>query len=63
MLQVEFPDNYMTIWLDQTQSAYCQKNQVTAFTSVCWNGLEHQSSVNISDDLSYTKGSIVIFID
>ena len=35
MLQVEFPDNYMTIWLDKTQSAYWQKKQVTAFTSVC----------------------------
>ena len=37
-----------------------RKKQVKVFTSVYWNGLEHQSS---DDDLSHTKGSIVIFID
>ena len=34
-----------------------------SFTSVYWNGLEHQSIVVIFDDLSHTKGSIVTFID
>ena len=63
MLQIDFADNYTTIWQDEIQSAYWQKKQVTVFTSVYWNGLAHQSSVIISDDLSRTKGSIVTFID
>ena len=39
------------------------KSSLHVGTTVCLNGLEHQSSVIISDDLSHTKGSIVTFID
>ena len=63
MLQIDFTEDYTTIWQDEIQSAHWQKKQVTVFTSVYWNGLEHQSSVIISDDLSHTKGLIMTFID
>ena len=63
MKQIDFAENYSTIWQDEIQSAHWQNKQVTVFTSVYWHGLEHQSSVIISDDLSHTKGSIVTFID
>ena len=63
MLQIDFAEDYTTIWQDEIQPAHWQKKQVTVFTSVYWNGLEHQSSVIISDDLSHTKGSIVPFTD
>ena len=49
MLQIDFAKNYSTIWQDEIQSARWQKKQVTVFTSVYWYGLEHQSSVIISD--------------
>ena len=63
MKQIDFAENYSTIWQDEIQSAHWQNKQVTVFASVYWHGLEHQSSVIISDDLSHTKGSIVTFID
>ena len=63
MLQIDFTEDYTTIWQDEIQSAHWQKKQVTVFTSVYWNGLEPQSIVIISDYLSHTKGSIVTFID
>ena len=43
MLQIDCTENYTIIWQDEIQSAYWQKKQITVFTSVYWNGLEHQS--------------------
>ena len=63
MLQIGFAENYMTIWQDKIQSSHWQKKQITVFTSVYWNGLQHQSSVNISDTVANAPVSVTADIN
>ena len=63
MLQIDFAENYSTMWQDEIQSAHWNKTQITVLTSVYWKGGHHKSGVIISDDLRHTKESVVTFID
>ena len=62
VLQVDFEDNFSTLWQDKVQSAHWNKKQVTAFTSVVWCKDTCKSAVVISDNLSHTKDSVITFI-
>ena len=63
MLQIDFAENYSTIWQDEIQSAHWKKKQVTLLTSVYWSGYKTTSSVVVSDDLTHTKNSVITFVD
>ena len=63
MLQIDFAENYSTIWQDEIQSEHWKKKQVTLLTSVYWSGYETTSSVVVSDDLTHTNNSVITFVD
>ena len=61
MLQVDFPENFSTLWQDKIQSG--TKKQVTILTAAYWNNKELSSAVVVSDNLNHKKNSIVTFVD
>ena len=64
MLQIDFTENYTTIWQDEIQSAHWQILQTSySFYKCLLEWLKTSISVIISDHLRHTKGSIVTFID
>ena len=62
IMQMDFAENYTTMWQDEIQSAHWKKRQITLLTSVLWYGSETHSNVVVSDDLSHTKDSIITFL-
>ena len=63
MFQMDFAENYNTLWQDEIQSAPWKKKQITLLTSCFWNGADTQSCVIVSDELSHTKNSVITFLD
>ena len=61
--QIDFAENFSTLWQDEVQSAHWNKKQITVFTSVTWQQDSCTSAVIISDDLTHSRDSIIIFID
>ncbi|XP_065665666.1 uncharacterized protein LOC136087088 [Hydra vulgaris] len=62
VLQVDFAENFSTLWQDEVQSAHWHKKQVTVFTAVFWYQNSCSSAVIVSDDLSHSKESILVFV-
>ena len=63
VLQIDFAENFSTLWQDEVQSAHWNKKQITVFTSVTWQQDSCTSAVVISDDLTHSRDSVIIFID
>ena len=63
VLQIDFAENFSTLWQDEIQSAHWNKKQITVFTSVTWQQNLCTSTVIISDDLTHSRDSIIIFTD
>jgi len=63
MLQIDFAENYSTLWQDEIQSAHWKKSQITLMTVAYWSNQKLISAVVVSDDLNHKKDSIVTFID
>ena len=63
MIQMDFAENYSTMWQDEVQSTHWTKKQITLLTSVYWNGEVTKSNVVVSDDLTHTKSTIASFLD
>ena len=56
-------ENYSTFYQDEIQSAHWHKNQITVFTVAFWQNGECQPAVVISDDVSHSKDSVLVFLD
>ena len=59
---MDFAENFSTLWQDEVQSAHWHKKQVTIFTAVFWYQNSCSSAVIVSDDLSHSKESILVFV-
>ena len=59
-LQVDFSENYRTIYQDEIQNAFFNYNQVGLFIAVAWfgHGSDVVSYALVSDDVSHNKYSI-----
>ena len=63
VLQIDFAENFSMLWQGEVQSAHWNKKQVTKFTSVTWQQDSCTSAVIISDDVTHSRDSVIIFID
>ena len=63
VLQINFVENFSTLWQDEVQSAHWNKKQITVFTSVTWQQDSCTSAVIITEDLTHSRDSIIIFTD
>ena len=63
ILEVDFAENFSMLWQDKVQSSHWNKKQVTAFSSVLWCKDTCKYPVEISDNLSHMKDSVIAFID
>ena len=59
-MQIDFAENYSTFYQDKIQSAHWHKTQVSVFTTAFWQCRE---CMFVSDDLSHSKESMLIFLD
>ena len=61
-LQVDFSENYRTIYQDEIQNAFFNYNQIRLFTAVAWfgHGSDVVSYALVSDNVSHNKYSIHI---
>ena len=60
VLQIDFAENFSTLWQDEVQSAHWNKKQITAFTSVTWQQDSCTTAVIISDELTHSRNSIIM---
>ena len=63
VLQMDFAENFSTLWQDEVQSAHWNKKQITVFTSVLWQQDSCTSAVTVSDDLTHSRDSVIVFLD
>ena len=63
VLQIDFAENFSTFYQDEIQSAHWNKTQITVFTAALWQNGECLPAVLLSNDLSPSKESILIFLE
>ena len=62
VLQIDFAENYSTFWQDEVQSAHWRKTN-NVFTSALWQSVDCTSAVVVSDDHSYSRNSVIVFLE
>ena len=62
-MQIDFAENFSTFYQDEIQSAHWNKTQITVFTAALWQNGECLPAVLLSNDLSPSKESILIFLE
>ena len=63
VLQIDSAENFSTFHQNESQSAHWNKTQITMFTAALCQNRECLPAVVISNDLSHSKESIMIFLE
>lgn len=62
LLQIDFSENYRTMFQDEIQAAHWNHEQVTLFTACAWfEGGIKKSVVVVSDDLTHDKVAVWVY--